>query len=370
MRPRYWHYWVGLLLGVALFPVLRGLHLPAMFDWRTFGAAYWVMTVQSIFLAVILISVSGRAILGSLIERYRREPLRIILLLLYFSVLLWAFSWLTAVVLTVNTVAIVEFHERRERKLRQAAGAVLLPALYVFAGFLLVFAYNDIIVSFRFGFAYDATFNAMDKWIFHGSSISDLSHWAVRTYPVSFFRFLEFIYFGMFPQIGAAMILVALSDGRTRALQFVGTILTSYYLALIIFYIWPAQGPYAICPNHFSRFPVSLQSYNIQKTLIPHALALWHHQAIPRISTDYFIAFPCMHIVQPLIVIWFLRRWRRMVVALALYDVLIVVSVLVLEMHYVIDVIVGLLVAGLAIAITGGPLRESPANPGPAEMLG
>ena len=219
----------------------------------------------------------------------------------------------------------------------------------------MVLAYNCAIVSVRFNFATDPALAAIDRWLLHGHSVSGLTHWAVQAFPLTFFRALEFIYFGMFPQIGATLILVALCDGRTRALQFVGTILMSYYLALAIFYIWPAQGPYSLCPAHFSRFPTSLQSYNIQKTLIPHALALWHHEAIARISTDYFIAFPCMHIVQPIIVLWFLRRWRRIVVALAAYDVVLVAAVFLLEMHYVIDVLVGFLVAAFAITITGAP---------------
>ena len=161
----------------------------------------------------------------------------------------------------------------------------------------MVLAYNNVIVSVRNNFATDPALAAIDHWMLHGHSVSQLTHWALQTFPLSFFKSLEFIYFGMFLQIGATLILLALCDGRTQALQFVGTILTSYYLALIIFYIWPAQGPYTLCPAHFSRFPASLQSYNIQKTLIPHALALWRHEPISRISTDYFIAFPCMHIV-------------------------------------------------------------------------
>ena len=144
----------------------------------------------------------------------------------------------------------------------------------------------------------------------------------------------------------------------------------SYYLALVIFYIWPAQGPYSQCPAHFSRFPTSLQSYNIQKTLIPHALALWRHEPIAQISTDYFIAFPCMHLVQPIIVLWFLRRWKRMVIALATYDVLLVAAVLMLEMHYVIDIIVGFFVAALAITITGSHFPGRDTVQIPAEIKG
>jgi hypothetical protein len=356
MKPRYWHYWIGLLLSIAVVPLLRALHLPVRFDWKAFGTEYWILTVQSLFLATVLcvVGLPGQAILRTLVEHYRREPLRIVFLLLYLLALGWVVSWMTAVVLTVNTVAILEFHQRNPQQLRQAGGAVMLPALYLFAGFLLVLAYNHIIVSVRFNFAYDAAFNAMDKWILRGWSVSDLSHWALRSFPLAFFRFLELIYFGMFPQIGATIVLVSVSDGKNRGLQFVGTILMAYYLTLGLFYLWPSHGPYSLCPGHFSRFPASLDVYAIQKSLMAHALALWNHVPIQRISAGYFIAFPCMHIAQPLIVMWFLRRWKRMLMVLCAYDCLLIVSILLLEWHYVVDIIGGILVAGIAIAITAG----------------
>src|ERR1700690_2964578 len=95
MRARYWHYWIGLVLSVAAVPVLRKLHLPVCFDWKTFGTAYWVLTLQSIFVAVLLclVGMPRRAVLDPLIERYRRRPFRIAILLLYFLALDWAFTW-------------------------------------------------------------------------------------------------------------------------------------------------------------------------------------------------------------------------------------------------------------------------------------
>ena len=355
MKPRHWHYWISLLLSIVLIPVLRRLRIPVNFDWIGLGVAYWlVLAAQSIFVAAVLclIGLPIQAIVQPLVERYRREPIRIVLVLLYFLVLGWSLTWMKALIVAADTIAILEFRERKLHKPRQAAAAILLPALYLFGGFLLVFAYNDIIASVHFSFTYDEAFNAMDRWILHGRSISDLSHWAVRTLPLPFFRFLEFVYFGMFPQIGAAIILVALYDGKNRALGFVGTILISYYLALGLFYLWPSQGPYYLCPGHFSRFPTTLRAYSIQELLITRALALWNHVPIHRISTDYFIAFPCMHIAQPLIVMWFLRRWKRMLIVLCAYDGLLIVSILLLEWHYVVDIIGGVLVAGIAIAIT------------------
>jgi hypothetical protein len=59
-----------------------------------------------------------------------------------------------------------------------------------------------------------------------------------------------------------------------------------------------------------------------------------------------------MHITQPLIVMWFLRRWKRILVVLAAYDVLLVIAIILLEWHYFVDILAAVPVAGIAIAIT------------------
>ena len=370
MKSRYWHYWIGLLLALALIPVLRFENLPVKFDLITLGVAYWILlAAQSIFAAVLLglFGLPGEQVLKPFVARYRENPLRIIPLLLFFAILVWSTGWLRASVLAIDAVALLELLNRQKATgLRHAAVAVLTPAAYLFFGFLMVLAYNNVIVSVRNNFATDPALAAIDYWLLRSHSVSELCHWALQKFPLGFFKTLEVIYFGMFLQIGATLIFLSLNEGKMRALQFVGTILMSYYLALIIFYVWPAQGPYTLCPAHFSRFPTSLQSYSIQSTLIPHALALFHHARITRISTDYFIAFPCMHIVQPIIVLWFLRRWRRLFLALGVYDLFLTAAILMLEMHYVIDILVALPVALLSIAITGGPVRSKDADAPPS----
>lgn len=362
MKPRYWHYWISLLLLLMMVPLLRRENLPLKFDWITLGIAYWfVLAAQSIFAAVLfgLIGLRGEQVLRPLLTRYRENPLRLVPLILFLAILIALTGWLRAMVLTVDAIALLElFNRQKTQELRQTAAAILAPAAYLFFGFLMVLAYNNVIVSVRYNFLYDPALAAMDRWLLRGHSVWDFSHWAVRVLPLSFFNLAEFIYFGMFLQIGATMIFLALCRGRGRALQFVGTILLSYYVALLIFYIWPSQGPYFLCPAHFSRFPSSLQSYNIQKTLILHATALWKHALIARISADYFIGFPCMHLVQPFVVLWFLRPWRRLVVALACYDLLLLVAILMIEMHYAIDILAALPVAAIAIAITDGSFRN------------
>jgi hypothetical protein len=291
--PRSFHFWASVVLAVALVPCLKGLHLPVAFDWIRLISAYWlVLAAQSFFLAALLflIATPPSQGLGPLLNRLRRDKLRIVLIVVCFCVLLFASTWVKALVLTADIVALLEFWERTEPPERsKSIGKILPPALYLFAGFLLVFAYNDIIMSVRFFGATDVAFNSADQWLLHGLSVSRICHWALGVFPVSLFHFLDFIYYGMFPQIGAGLVISGLCYGKARGLQFVGTILTAYYIALLLAFIWPSQGPYYLCPIHFAQFPKTLQTYGVQMQSILNCQALWRHAAPSRISTDYYV---------------------------------------------------------------------------------
>jgi hypothetical protein len=75
------------------------------------------------------------------------------------------------------------------------------------------------------------------------------------------------------------------------------------------------------------------------------------NRSLSQVDTDYFVAFPCLHIAQPLIVAWFLRKWKRIVVFLLAYDALLIPAILLLEWHYFVDIVGGVAVAALAIAL-------------------
>jgi hypothetical protein len=341
-------------LLAALVPLLVHFHLPVRFDWTRLLSLYWlVLTSQSVFLAALLyaISVPYQQALGPFLERLRVDKRRIVLIVIFLIILWWTSTGLKALLLTADVIVFMEFLERvKAQERRQGLEAILIPALYLFVCFLLVFAYNDIVLSVRFFAQSDPAFSAADHWLMHGSSVSAICHWALGRFPVSFFQFLHVVYVGMFPQVGAALAICSLRSGKGRGLQFVGAIAASYYIALLLFYIWPSQGPYYLCTNHFSKFPQSVPEYTMQMRSIANSQALFRGSRISWISTDYYIAFPCMHIVQPLIVLWFLRHWRRAVLVLAAYDVLLVAAILFLEWHYLVDILAAFPVAGLAIA--------------------
>jgi hypothetical protein len=357
------HYAVGIAMAIALVPTLMHLNLPLRFDWVRLLSAYWlVLAAQSIFLASLLQLLcfpSERT--RCFLQRLHQDKVRLVFILAFFTILVWMLTWMKAIVLTVDTLAIMELRALLPpRVLRETVAGVLIAALYLFVGFLLVFSYNDIILSLRFYGSADAALNRIDAWLLHGGGVSALSHWGVRAFPISAFRFLEFIYFGMFAQVGAALILTSLHFGRSRGLRFVGTILSAYYLALILFAIWPSQGPFYVDGAFSSQLGSVLQTYAIQKQALWNSQALWSHVQIRYISADYYIAFPCMHIAQPLIAMWFLRSSKRTLAFLAIYNTILIAAILLLEWHYVVDLLGGVLVAACAIAAVH---RQSEAVP-------
>jgi PAP2 superfamily len=347
-------YWVSGLLALAAVPLLKHFHLPLRFDWAGLAYMYWVLLAERAIFAAVILCLIGfpRTIWMPALDRIWGEKLRIILLLVFLTVLWWNFGGAHALILTVDSVAILELRERLKSRGWGRVTGVLLPALYLFAGLLLVSAYNDIILSSRFFAAADTMFDSLDRWLLRGLSVSHISHWGLQVFPLSVFRFLEFVYFSLFSQIGAGLILISIARGRRRGLQFVGAILIGYYLALGLFYLWPSQGPYYLCPNHFSEFPATLKTYAVQMGSIAGARARWNHEPLNRMSFDYYIAFPCMHIAQPLIVMWFLRPWHRTIAFLAVYNTVLLIAIVLLEWHYIVDILAGFVVAAAAIAVS------------------
>jgi hypothetical protein len=296
------------LLALFLIPAFRLTHLPLQFTWGAyFITFYWSLFFQSMILALILFGIGcpsefWHAISGA--------PGRM-----------------------VNPM--------------EAFASIALPGTYLFCVFILVFSYNDVIAVFRFDGTFDALLNRMDAWLLGGSTVADLS----RRVSVPRFKWLALIYFGMFPQVGACLFIVALREGRARAMQFVGAIATAYFMGLVLFFLLPATGPYylsALNPNGGYVNESQRVFLNILNTFKEH-----HKLSI--IGTDYFVAFPCLHITQPLLVLWFLRRLKVIVALLVAYDVALIAAILLLQQHYVVDVIGGACVTLLAIAVVDWP---------------
>lgn len=360
------HFIATFLLAIALVPAMLLAGLPLKFNWIALLQVYWVaFAFQSIFAATLLFVIGFPAedTFKPLWLRYKQDKRRLLLLgpfLLFLFLLYSRFASLAVFpFVVVVALAVLEFCDRTPSRTGSPSGALstlLVPAaVYLFFGLVLVSAYNDIAVASRPNVSYDALFNRADSWILMGATVPGLVHHALTFLPLGVFKFLEFVYYYcMFPQVGAALILLAFHCGRTHTLRFAGTLLTAYYLSLALFWLWPSQGPFFLCGPHFAEFPASLATYSIQKRLLAQASSLWAGAGLSAIGLDYYIAFPSMHIAAPLIVAWYLRRWRRIVCFLLAVDLLVVVSIVFLEWHYVVDLLGGIVVAGVAVLMAGG----------------
>ncbi len=294
------HLGMTALLSVALVPLLVALNLPVRFDWSNLLIPYWVgFPVQSVVVASLLyfINFPFSQTAQPLWARYRKEKQRLLILIPLWIFLRWLYDFWTFVLVAVFAVVMFEVVDRaREDQfpLSKAALQVLGPAAYFLLGLILVFSYNDMIVILKPYVAYDEVFNRMDSRILMGHTVTEIAHRAIRLLPLQLLKFLEFLYFGMFDLVGAGMIITSLYFGRKRAIQFVGTILTAYYLTLILFYLWPSQGPYYLCSTHFAEFPHSLLTYSAQKLFLDYARLLWEHRHFSSIGWITSLLFlPC-----------------------------------------------------------------------------
>lgn len=363
------HWVVSIVLALSLLPAFELARLPLRIDWSRFLSMFWVHIAATSVVFATLLYLWGFSLQQTALplwNRYWHQKPRFAVLAVFAAAMIWEFGLLPGTLIVVAAIILSEFFDRAGgdlRKLWESASSVLIPAAYLFVGLVLVFCYNDLTASLRFVGQYDSAFNRFDAILFHGLTASSLSNAALRHFSLGFFRFLELIYYGMFNQIGAALIIVPLCFGRKRALEFVGTVLTAYYLSLVIFFIWPSVGPFSISSTHFVVFPHSLVTYQYQKLFVAKAHGFLTRQMPFRVDTDYYIAFPSMHIAQPLIVLWFLRERKRIALLLLGYDVVLVVAILLLEWHYFVDLIGGVLVALLAITMVDARVHAAQSEP-------
>jgi hypothetical protein len=363
------HYWATLVLAVALIPILHTVGLPLKFEWTGYFQSYWIVLAgQATFAACILYVAQFPydETIAPIIRRLENQKARFLFLIPLMVFLIWHDGIAFGLVLLVDGIALLEFVDRISQNPISCAKRflnVFIPLVYLFIAFILVFAYNDVIALWRYDGSWEFVLNRADAFLLSGRTISPLAHAVLSRWP-SLIPTLQVLYFGMFAQVGAAIAILAWCEGRSTALKFVGTVIYGYYIALFIFCLMPAFGPTTICPDHFSVLPSSLPVYEIQKESLATLDKLKSFHASDNVGLDYLIGFPCMHLVQPLIVLWSLRKWKWMVAALIVYDILLVPAILLLEWHYVVDLVAAVPVAALAIAVTGRETHSDPVKCG------
>lgn len=362
------HWVFSGILAVGIVPALLALGLPSAVNWGRLFPMYWIGLSERAILAAFILAAIGlpsECTLKPLWRHFMAQKPRILFFVVFMIGMIWKFGLHLGLILIALATVLGELVDRSKGDLATMAKwlrPIFPPSVYFFFGLVLVFAYNDVIATLRNPAAYDWLFLKMDSFLLRGGTVSGLAQTLGKHIPVSGFSLIENIYFSMFDQLGAGLIIVSMCLGLKSGLRYVGTLLTAYYLALALFFLWPSMGPFFTCLGHFSHFPPSLTTFTSQQGAIWKAKLLASpYRKFSRVDTDYFIAFPCLHIAQPIVTLWFLRRWRRMVWFLVAYDVLLIPAILFLEWHYIVDLLGGVLVAIVAIWLNYVPDTEDDA---------
>src|SRR6185369_280574 len=342
-------YVVGVLL-LTLIGVFRYLGISLRFQGLTFFGLYLSIAIQSTAYTMVLIALQYPSELfvpglRRIINRPELILAGLALGFLFFRLLPIGFA-IPALVAVLFLFAI-PLHK---------VSKVLVPGLYLFVGLLTAFGFNVAVVTVRFEPNYDQVLQKVDQVLLFGHSVSELSHQFAASVPHFVPGALLVWYALMFPQIGAALMLCSTFISREYAMRFVSAILVAYALSVAIFFAFPTHSPYFSCVGHISAgLPAAM--VQIQEQFVRTATARFHGLRAP-LGPEYYISFPCMHIAQPLIAMWFLRRWRRMLIFLGIVNLILIFAIVILEWHYFADIIGGIVLAAISVWLVDVRIRR------------
>jgi hypothetical protein len=361
------------IIVLAVLPLaLYKANFPLRLAWASLLATYILIAVQSVAMAGLLWTFHSPQSAMQMAKSYFKNKLKLLVFILFAAGLVLAAGVQVGIYGGVFTLAITEFIRRSRADAQPSWPRIrrLLPAAgYLFLGILLTWIYTSVIVRLRFYAAYDLFFNHLDLLVFR-TTVPELVRRVAQVLPEWAFITLNAIYYWMFAQVGATIVICGLSLGRRRAMQFVATVVLAFYMGVIVFSLWPSHGPYYLSAGqHTGLLGGKITSYAAQREFLKAVQYLWGGNAVTEIPLGHYIAFPSLHFALPLIVLWFLRPWRRIVIVLAVYDVFLAVAIILLEWHYFVDLIGGIGVAALAIALAEVPRRSAPGQSGSDETF-
>ena len=340
-----------LVLAAAVVPGFRVYGIPLDIDLSGIASAYWYGTALSaIFVASVMALVESPKRLSEIGTRYWADKGRLIAFSVFAIAIFWIFPLGVGAKLLIAAIAITELLDRHPNDFVANLKELGISSSYLFLGLIVVFCLNHLVATAKVAESYDTYFNWLDQRIFHITP-GLIFQVALRHFPLSYFRAMEFIYYGLFAEVGGVLVLCAISRPRS-GVRYVSTLLMAYFVAIATFWFVPSVGPFSLDKN----YPESLSTYAIQQSIYLKAQALHAHKFMPGITavnpSDSYIAFPSLHVALASIAFWYVRHRQRIAIALVAFEILLIMSIVSLEWHYLVDLIGGFALATVAIKLT------------------
>jgi PAP2 superfamily len=225
----------------------------------------------------------------------------------------------------------VYWHEKGAMNLRDAALTLPWAILLVVTLPPLVIAIAKLDLPLQ-----DAHLARVDQLL--GINLPHITSWSAnhrvgrlvnRTYPL------------LSPLLTLSVLLPALTGKAKHAQQFVMGNLAAFFIGLPLFALIPAVGPW----------------YGYGFTPTPHqiecqtALLLFRGAGHPASQLDAIVCFPSFHVIWAIFCVVALWGFRLLRIPASLLAGMIIISTVTTGWHYFIDVLGGIIIAGLSLAI-------------------
>ena len=266
-----------------------------------------------------------------------------------------AVEWLLALVLADALVASV----RQHRTLR-ALPRVLRerwPRRRVWPVGMAVIAYHLVYVCYRnlkswdaFNVNRDHDLQAMDRVIFGGQTPAVLLHdlFGEHTAAIVFADI-----YNSFPKLVTVSVVGTLVLVRpvSRAYLFLCSMIWVWILGTATYYAVPSLGPFATYPQDFAGLTTTAVTRSQQTYLEQRAHLLMN----PAASDAYasISAFASLHVGVTCVILLMAHRYghRKLAGALGVYLAAVMLSTIYVGMHFVVDIVAGVLIAMLAVGL-------------------
>lgn len=188
----------------------------------------------------------------------------------------------------------------------------------------------------------DATFARIDGLL--GVDVPTLMKWTQASEPL--YELSSASYLAILPVLVLAIVLPAFIGRKLEAQRFLLSNLIAYALAVPLFSLFPAVGPWAA--YHFAPTAQQSQCENMLLGLRLQGLYLY------RVGTDIsIISFPSFHVIWALLSARTLWSFPWLRAPVALVTPLIVLSTMTTGWHYFSDVLGGLTISLMAMTVAG-----------------
>lgn len=193
----------------------------------------------------------------------------------------------------------------------------------------------------------------------------------------------DWVYFKFFLHMAlTTALLLGMHRSRER-IEYLGALALCYLFGGPLYHLLPGAGPVFFDPASYQQvFKMKLMTNSIRDWLFHNTSGVVTEHASVVKTWGYIACMPSLHIAQEVVMLWYARRSRIALVLSVIFTGLTCLAVVLLGWHYPIDVVGGIVVAAIAIAIsrwqrnTLFPARampppdpELPPRPGLRELL-